>query len=370
VDKRYFLTQLEKLISIRSVTSDVAECARITDHIAGIIPSAAKMERWDVSGVETLLAGNGDLLKPDIAIIVHADVVAADSELFRLRVKGDRLLGRGVSDMKFAIPIGIALLESVIRENLRVSVTLVFTTDEEQGGKNGVDHLVNHKHFHPATVIVPDWGDNFVFTDKSKGVATLLVESKGVTAHSSEIWKGKNANEAICRLAALLLEKYGPTNRRENWDTTMNIGVLSGGTVQNQVCADSYMKLDFRFPQTRTSEEIYTEVKKSVSGIDPDMQVSFLVSALPTNTDIRHPVVKSFLNSFKKVLGRQIVVAGGTGATDARHFAPLNIPLLVIKPDGGAVHSNDEWISLKGCLQYYEAINDFLVGYSGRYGRS
>ena len=366
MNKLLFLDQLKKLVSIPSTADNPRERKRIIDYIETILPHGCKRIRIQNKGIEILIAGNNDLKKPDIAYVVHADVVPGNTKMFTLKVVEDKLTGRGVSDMKFAIPIGIALLKKVIEEKLKLNFTLVITTDEEVGGINGVGYLASQNKIKPKILIVPDWGDNFVFINKSKGVIMIQVESNGKKAHASEIWEGINANDSLCKLATILLEKYGNNNKQKTWKTTMNIGVIQGGTASNQVCDTALMKLDFRFPETRTDVEILSEVKTIAKKINPKLKVSLMVTGLPTKTDIKNPLVKMFIREFENVLGRKIKSDGGVGATDARHFAKSNIPLLVIKPKGGNVHSSNEWISLSSCLKYSEALDKFIYAYENK----
>jgi acetylornithine deacetylase/succinyl-diaminopimelate desuccinylase-like protein len=43
--------------------------------------------------------------------MVHIDVVAGRDDQFEMKVEGNRAIGRGTCDMKFSIPLGIALLK-------------------------------------------------------------------------------------------------------------------------------------------------------------------------------------------------------------------------------------------------------------------
>lgn len=355
-----FIKQLKELVKIKSLADNPQGNKEVIDYIESILPKNAKKIRNERNGVYTLIAGNNNLKKPDIAYLAHADVVSGSPEQFSLKLNGDKLIGRGVSDMKYAIPIGIALLEKVITEKLNINFVLVITTDEEVGGANGIQFLSANKEFKPKIVIVPDWGDNFVFTNKSKGVAMIQIDSVGKKAHASEIWKGKDANRSLCELATKLLQKYGKNNMKKTWETTMNIGVMQGGIASNQVCDSAFMKLDFRFPEARSATEIFREVKEVAKKIDLKLSIKLMVSASPTQTDINSPIVDLFIKEFEKVLSKRIKIEGGTGATDARHFAKNKIPLLVIKPTGGGIHGPDEWVSLSSCLKFYKAISNFI----------
>ena len=288
-ETRYFIKQLKELVKIKSLADNPQGNKEVIDYIESILPKNAKKIRNERNGVYTLIAGNNNLKKPDIAYLAHADVVSGSPEQFSLKLNGDKLIGRGVSDMKYAIPIGIALLEKVITEKLNINFVLVITTDEEVGGANGIQFLSANKEFKPKIVIVPDWGDNFVFTNKSKGVAMIQIDSVGKKAHASEIWKGKDANRSLCELATKLLQKYGKNNMKKTWETTMNIGVMQGGIASNQVCDSAFMKLDFRFPEARSATEIFREVKEVAKKIDLKLSIKLMVSASPTQTDINSP---------------------------------------------------------------------------------
>ena len=67
----------------------------------------------------------------------------------------------------------------------------------------------------------------------------------------------------------------------------------------------------------------------------------------PTFTDKNLPVVKRFIRALEMTTERKIDVRPTYGASDARwFFSEQNTPVLMIKPIGGEIHSDSEWISL------------------------
>jgi len=114
MNKTEFINQLKKLVSFETVTGNVAENAKALDYIQNLITKTAIVKRVQNNGIEVLIASNTKSMKPNIAYLVHADVVSAQPKQFKLNLIKDKAYGRGVSDMKFSIPMGVELLNTVI----------------------------------------------------------------------------------------------------------------------------------------------------------------------------------------------------------------------------------------------------------------
>ena len=97
---------------------NVEENARALDLVVSWFDKKAVVKRVKNSKAEILIAGNMETLSPDIAYMVHMDVVVGKPEQFEMVVDGDRAVGRGTSDMKFSIPIGVALLNEFLEEKV------------------------------------------------------------------------------------------------------------------------------------------------------------------------------------------------------------------------------------------------------------
>ena len=235
------------------------------------------------------------------------------------------------------------------------------TTDEETGGYEGGAYLAGTYGLKPKVLIVPDGGDGLVFVNKSKGVCALRIDSVGKPAHASRIWAGKNALEPLIKLCNEVLKRYEKNNEKESWKITVNIGKMHGGEFINQVCSEAYVTLDFRFPETTTADAIIAEVSAIAREIDPTLKISNCSIGKPTFVDKKDPIVKLFVGCFEKVFDQEIEIKGTYGASDARHFADLNIPILMIKPVGGDIHGENENIDIDSCVSFYEAIKEFLV---------
>jgi len=178
---------------------------------------------------------------------------------------------------------------------------------------------------------------------------------------------GKNALEPLVLLANQLMEIYGKNSLKENWNTTMNIGQIQGGISVNQVCPEAIMKLDFRFPETNTFQKITKEVTNLAKKFSSNIEVKIASRTLPTFTDTNLAVVKDFINSMEKVYNKKIIISPAYGASDSSHFAEYNIPVLMMKPMGGEIHSANEWVSISSCLKFYDSLKLFLKRLESNY---
>lgn len=367
LNKATLTKQLKQLVEIRSLSGDGKANAQVLDVVQNLISPKAKVKRIQRGKAEILLLSNtSQLLRPEVGYMVHTDVVAANEDQWQMKVSGSVATGRGVSDMKFSIPVGVAVLNDLIESNSKFSFTFALTTDEEIGGFVGAKFLAEKIKFRPKALVVPDGGDNMVLVEKCKGVAWVKVTAKGESAHASRIFNGKNALAPLVVLATDLLKKYQPNNAKRSWNTTMNIGKIHGGESVNQVCPQAEMVLDFRFEETRTSQEIFEGVKKLATKIGKklgtDVTTELLSQGDSVFTDVSLPIVKKFIASMEKHLtkGKKVRVDVAFGASDARHFSKFNIPILVIKPRGGDIHTAHEWVDLDSCVDFYESMRDFV----------
>ena len=360
MDKQKFIDQLSKLVSFQTVSGNVSENSKALTYVESLLNKKAVVKRIKNGDAEILIAQSLNSEKIDIVYMVHMDVVAANPQQFSLNVDGDKLYGRGVSDMKFSIPIGIELLDFTISEKPKTNFALIITTDEETGGFLGGKYVADVLKIKPKCFIVPDGGDNLTFVNKAKGVCQLVIKSKGSPAHASRPWMGKNALDNIVKLANKLIDEYGKNSIKENWGTTMNIGQIEGGISINQVCPEATMKVDFRYPESDSIEAITSKVTKLAKEVDTNFEISQASTGLPTFTDVKNKIVINFLKFMESAYNQNIIVTHTYGASDARHFAKYNIPVLMMKPMGGEIHSETEWVSISSSLTFFEGLKGFL----------
>jgi succinyl-diaminopimelate desuccinylase len=309
------------------------------------------------NGSPSLILSTTETNEPDIALNAHVDVVPAPKELFGLKIKGDKAYGRGAADMKFAIAIYLELLNKIRINNNSPSLSLIITSDEEVGSANGAKYIAEELGYRPKLMFVPDGGINWRLVQKAKGALHVKIETKGVAVHASQPWKGKSANDQLINFLVKMRKIY-PQIKKENWETiTMNIGILKGGQAGNQVADQAEVLLDFRFPYADFKNSILDHIKENLL---ENSTISYPAEAYCFNVDLSNPAVKKFIDIVEKTTKKKVVSYNEYGATDARFFSRLGTTSIVLMPPAGGLHSDKEWISIKGIIDYYYALLNFI----------
>ncbi len=194
--------------------------------------------------------------KPPICFTGHVDVVPLGSapwahDPFGAEIVGDKLYGRGSSDMKSgvaAFTIAAIAVASEIKDS--AGLTLVITAGEETGCE-GAFHLVSMTDVAEilgkagALVVAEPTGNQPLVGHK--GAFWLKASATGVTAHGSMPETGDNAIYKIAR-AALALENFDfatPPHALMG-QGTLNIGTARGGLNINSVPDAAEMTIDIR----------------------------------------------------------------------------------------------------------------------------
>ena len=128
--------------------------------------------------------------------------------------------------------------------------------------------------------------------------------------------------------------------------TTLNVGVIHGGTVSNVVPEEALIQVDVRVMQPDEWERLETEMNKLKPVLDgTSIEISGGLNRPPMPFDERMKTTFEKARTIAARVGIELKAGGTGGGSDANFVAPLGIPVL----DGlGAVgegyHSEREYI--------------------------
>jgi succinyl-diaminopimelate desuccinylase len=296
-----------------------------------------------------------DTLDPDLMLSCHMDVVQAQEEQFEPRIEGNRMMGRGTSDMKFAAPVFFNVWDRL--QSGKEKILLVFTFDEEIGGNKGIGHLLDEVGLRPKVGFIPDGGDNFQIEAEEKGVFLFHLKTAGKSAHGSRPWLGENAVDKMLAIYADLRKEFPVVPSPEQWTQTLNIGKITAGDAANKVPDVCEASFDLRFIEGLTAAEIEDRVR-TIVGDRGEFQPQVVGDNFYLDMDLW--CSRLFQEAAQRHLSQPMPIYRSEGASDARFFTRHNIPVIISKPVCAGHHSDHEWIDLESIATYTDILFDFV----------
>ncbi len=347
---------LRQLVEIESPSGDKVALDRLGAFIARQLRDAdASVEavRQTRTG-DHLVATFGSGSTAPIVTLCHMDTVWPVGTLATMpwrvedakppELSEGRLRGPGVYDMKASTAMLIMVLRYLraARTQLAHPLRMLFTTDEETGSETS-RALIEAEAKKAALVLCLEPAlSNGALKTFRKGTGNFTITAFGRAAHAgADHAKGVNAIQEIARQITAL---HQMTNYAVG--TTVNVGMVWGGTASNVVPDRAQIKVDLRVATAAESERIV----KAIQSLRPQLPEARLeiVGGLNRPPMERTPQIVAAFERAKAIaagIGLALQEGSTGGASDANFVAPLGVPVL----DGlGAVgnggHSVDEHV--------------------------
>ena len=336
------LEELEKLIRFKTVHPNDEEMKNCLDAIkAYFVDSGLYIMEYSFNGDKSMVISNSLEKNLDIIFCGHVDVVPAAPEMFKIRREGSRLFARGAADMKSQVAVMMKLMLGT--QKLKNKIGFMITTDEERGGFNGVNYLLENHGYRAKVAIVPDGGFDFNLVVEEKGVLQLKLSFEGREAHSAYLWEGENALLRLYGIYQSLLLKFPNPEDKELWCSSINLAKIVCENAINKVPQYGEMYLDIRHIY-RDKKEDFLKVLRE---IDPKVKVEVLAQGEAFICEESHPLVAQFSKLCEKVLGQKIKNTKVPSSSDARFFSSRGMPCIIMNPICGNLHREDEWVDLE-----------------------
>jgi len=363
----------EELVSIDTVSSRPCEplVARLLREIEPLGAAVEVQAKGGDEGQVNLIARIGPEGPGGLALAGHMDTVPWDASMRATTAPerdGRRLYGRGTCDMKGAIAAMVHAAAAVDRSQLRKPLWLMFTFQEEIGCHGA--KLIEQLRPVPADQCIIGEPTGLRPITSHKGYVIADVSFRGTPCHSSAPDKGASAIRAASRAVEALLalgDRWKANPRPESgleppW-TTVNVGVMEGGSARNVVPEHARLTLEMRpLPGLDVSEllrEAQGVVEEASAGV-----VGVGVEFRPVEQD------EPFYNEADAPLVRWLVEQTGSQPgsvpfyTEAAIFGRMGASACVCGPGEIAqAHRVDEWVELDALEEaaqlYRHAIEEF-----------
>lgn len=349
------LPMLERLVALPTVSGNLAASEEGLDLIGGFLAERGmRVRRFDQDGFGALVATVRPTLCPAVMLTAHLDVVPGPEHLFTLKRDGDRVIGRGVFDMKGAIAAYLALIDELAPNLHRYDLGVMITTDEETRDL-GVKMLLQDEGYRPRVAVLPDGGDNWQLEEVAKGAWRVRVSTYGVAVHGSRPWTGESASLKLLDLLADIRRRF-PVEAPDV--DTLNISFLRAGTAPNQLPDQAEAVLDIRVmgpDELASAERDVAEICRR-HGADLELLVLFP----PVKHDLSDPLLAEFAHSIERVVGTSGGGCLSFGSSDAAQYAAVGVPCAVTRPRGGGHHGDDEWVDIESLGLLVPVLRDYL----------
>ena len=358
-----FLAILEDLAKRDTPSLDVDLLNSFATHYADLLGSyvdTCEVIETESGGLVKVEAGHG---KPEILVLTHMDTVwpVDPDKKPELKRDGNYLQGPGVLDMKASLVIMLNFFKAIkdLGIDLDRKITLLATPDEESGSKGSHDLLISEAKGKDAVIVLEFPMPDAAMKVRRKGCAKFDLKVKGKASHA-----GVNPQDGINAINEIAqhIREISALNDLEN-GTSVNFGIIQGGTARNVVPDYAEAGIDIRTFDTERMKEIVRIVEdrkpylagavvEAIGGID----------RLPMESSEASLKMAKLAQDIAAEIGFDLPTAETGGASDGNFTAALGVPTIDgLGVDGLGAHTLDEHILIDRIVPRQCLISELLL---------
>lgn len=369
------LTELVRFdsVSMRSNAEIISYLAARTEALGLRVKLLPYTDERGVEKVNMIAVAGAEAEKMEVelALVGHTDTVPFDvawTDALQLTGRDGKLYGRGACDTKGFIAAALVAIEGIELRKLRRPVALVFTADEEVGCL-GAKRLADERAITARYSIVGE-PTSLQPMRAGKGYCLAEIIVRGREGHSAYPALGASA---IFRAARLVnrIEGIAEELKAEQLAafeppyTTLNVGLIQGGTAKNIIAGECRFTLEWRPLPGQASSHLLDLVNAAIedeksrdADFDCSLEVIRLDSGMETAFD--SALVQFLVEATKREAG---TISFGT---EAPQMAELGAEAVVFGPGNIRVaHRTNEFVpveELRECVEILSrAIKHFCL---------
>lgn len=324
---------------------------------------------------ETVLSFNG-----------HVDTVPYEGSIWEYdplgERDGERIYGRGATDMKGAMAAMVATLQAYVDTDTTPPVTLefVFVSDEEVGGDAGLPALLAADRLDADGCVIGEptcERGNHSVTIADRGSIWLTLSAEGKASHGSRPMLGVNAIDRLYDGIEVLRDRFG--TRPLDFDAamepiieesvqyyaplmdeatvrglfdypTINLGTLSGGEAINSVPQTATAEIDIRLTAGVDTRSVFSDIRACAADCE-GVEITDVSWSVGTMESIDSPLVEAVATVAEEVAGSRVYRRSATGGGDAKKLRNAGIPTVEFAFGTDTAHGVDEFITLEALYQ-------------------
>jgi len=335
--------------------------------------AGAMLEEWGFSveyfeyqeGRTSLVArAGGNDTKAPLCLTGHLDVVPLGSrkwtkDPFSGETDGDRLYGRGASDMKAGVAAILLAARSYSKSLRNTPGIVIVLTAAEEGGCVGSAQLAKTELLGKAgAMVVGEPTSNYPLVGH-KGSIKFHARFRGVSAHGSMPELGVNAIYKAAKALARL-ERFDFQTREHPvmGKPTLNVGTIEGGNTVNAVPDYASVGVDIRTVPGMDHDEVLNRLRGELSEAELDV----FSNLKPVWTAPDEEWIQRVFEICKPYLAEPPAARTAPYMTDAANLLKVygGAPTVVLGPGEAAMaHQTDEYASqerIRQSVAIYESL--------------
>ena len=340
------------------------DCARMAGALLEEWGFKTEYHEYADSRTSVVARLGGSDRKAPLCLTGHLDVVPLGSrkwskDPFAGEADGDKLYGRGVSDMKSGVAAILLAARSFAGKLTGTPGIVVVLTAGEEGGCVGSAQLAKTQLLGSAgAMVVGEPTSNYPLVGH-KGSLKFHARFKGVSAHGSMPELGVNAiYKAAKAIGKLEGFEFAVPAHAVMGKPTLNVGVMEGGNTVNAVPDSASFGVDIRTVPGMDHEGLLQKLRAAI----PDAELDVFSNLKPVWTAPDQEWIQRVFEICKPYVGEAPSARTAPYMTDAANLLKVyaGAPTVVLGPGEAAMaHQTDEYASMERIRQsvaIYEAL--------------
>ena len=382
-----------KTISEVSLAKDLVKCQSVTPKDDGAINIVAKnlkklgfkcqimeFQEKGTEKIKNLYARIGKS-SPNFCFAGHTDVVpVGDLKSWTVNpfggvIKNQKLIGRGVSDMKGSIACFISAVSEFLKKNkkLKGSISFLITGDEETIAINGtqkvIEKLIQKKEKIDFCIVGEPTNENKLgdmIKIGRRGSITGHLTILGTQGHVAYSYTYNNPStiivEILNNIKKLKLDSGNKDFQPSNLEVTK---ITIDNTADNVVPAEAKASFNIRFNNLHTSSSLKKKLNKIFSSITKKSKANYKIKYnVSGESFLTKPskTVYMIKNVIKKSTKINPVLSTTGGTSDARFIKKI-APCIEFGLIAKTIHQVDEMARVADLKKLKNIYLDILVNY-------
>jgi glutamate carboxypeptidase len=347
--------ELKHLVELESPSGDVTGLTRVMNHIADVLSEVGHVQMLTTSAGPLLSVSRGG---GGALILGHADTVwpLGTIEEMPFVDTGGWIYGPGALDMKGGLVLAMQALLNVPGD---IPFTFLVTPDEEVGSEASRTVIEDRARRARLVLVLESGMPGGAIKIGRAGVGDFHLNITGIESHAGlEPEKGASA---IAELAHQILWLEGLTNRAAG--TTLNVGVVQGGSRSNVVAGRVQADIDVRVTTQAEMDRLTTALAVPPC-FDDRCQVQYRggFNRPPMEPTAGSQVWVAWASQrWQALTGEPLQGVHVGGASDGNFTAALTPTLDGLGPIGQGAHARHEGVDWRFMLPRLQLISDLIV---------